>query len=74
MNKINLSGVNELDITLPGTTTTTIVSPGVVALVNTGGGTPNTHDESLTDGNANFIFAATLTTGGDIITVIGVAN
>ena len=34
----------------------------------------NTHDEPLTDGNANFIFAATLTTGGDIIVVIGVPN
>jgi hypothetical protein len=73
MNKINLSGINELDITLPGTTTTTLVSPGVVSLVNSGGAS-TTHAESLTDGNANFIFAATLTTGGDIITVTGVSN
>jgi hypothetical protein len=34
----------------------------------------DTHDEPLTDGNGNFIFAATLTTGGDIIVVIGVPN
>jgi hypothetical protein len=69
MNKINLNGVNELDITLPGTTTTTVVSPGVVALVNTGGGASTTHAEPLTDGNSNFIF-----TPGDIIVVTGVPN
>ena len=34
----------------------------------------DTHSESLTDGNANFIFAATLSMGGDIITVVGVPN
>jgi hypothetical protein len=34
----------------------------------------HTHAEPLTDGNANFIFAATLTTGGDIIVVIGVPD
>jgi hypothetical protein len=39
-----------------------------------GGGSSNTHSESLTDGNANFIFAATLSKGGDIITVVGVPN
>lgn len=33
-----------------------------------------THDEPLTDGNANFIFAATLAAGGDIIVVLGVPN
>jgi len=36
------------------------------------------HDEPLTDGNGNFIFAATLTDppglGGDIIVVIGVPD
>jgi hypothetical protein len=31
--------------------------------------TINVHDESLTDGNSNFIFA-----GGDIVTVVGVPN
>jgi hypothetical protein len=39
-----------------------------------GGGTSTTHSESLTDGNGNFIFAATLTTGGDVITVCGIPN
>jgi hypothetical protein len=39
-----------------------------------GGGGGNTHSESLTDANANFIFAATLSKGGDIITVTGVQN
>ena len=39
-----------------------------------GGPGSGTHSESLTDGNANFIFAATLTTGGDIITVVGVPD
>jgi hypothetical protein len=34
-----------------------------------GGGTPDVHDESLTDGNNNFIFA-----GGDVVTVVGVPN
>jgi len=34
----------------------------------------HTHAEPLTDGNANFIFAATLTTGGDIIVVLGVLD
>lgn len=38
------------------------------------GGASTVHSESLTDGNANFIFDATLTTGGDIITVVGVPN
>ncbi|QNI34542.1 hypothetical protein H7849_11965 [Alloacidobacterium dinghuense] len=33
-----------------------------------------THSEPLTDGNANFIFAATPTAGGDIIVVTGVPN
>jgi hypothetical protein len=39
----------------------------------TGTGTGE-HSEPLTDGNANFIFAATLTTGGDIIVVTGIPN
>ena len=34
----------------------------------------HTHDEPLTDGNANFIFAATLTEDGDIIVVLGVPD
>ena len=71
--KINLNGINELDLELDGTTTATLTSPGVVTVEYApAGGT--THDEPLTDGNANFIFAATLTTGGDIIVVVGVPN
>ena len=34
----------------------------------------NTHAEPLTDGNANFIFAATLTSGGDIVMATGVPD
>ena len=41
---------------------------GVLPLAN------STHAEPLTDGNGNFIFAATLTTGGDIICVEGVTG
>lgn len=37
-------------------------------------GPGSTHSESLTDGNANFIFDATLSKAGDIITVCGVPN
>lgn len=36
--------------------------------------TPATHDEPLTDGNGNIIFAATMTMGGDVVVVIGVPN
>ncbi len=36
--KINLTGIHKMDITLPGTTTATIASPGVVSLVNVGAG------------------------------------
>lgn len=70
--KINLNGIHELDLDLEGTTTAS-VSSGVVTVVNT---LPpnNTHDEPLTDGDGNLIFAATLTTGGDVIVVIGVPN
>jgi len=108
--KINLNGINELDLNLSGTVTSSTYQ-GVTTITQTGGsglslevnGTPNadqallnlangfgiavvdngagnvsiasvTHDEPLTDGNANFIFAATLTTGGDIIVVVGVPN
>lgn len=70
--KINLNGINELDLDFEGTVTTAVLSsPGVVTVTNAGG---TTHDEPLTDGNANFIFAATLTVGGDIIVVLGVPN
>jgi hypothetical protein len=70
--RINLNGIHELDITLGGITDAS-VAEGVVTVIQT---LPpsDTHDESLTDGNGNFIFAATLTTGGDIITVTGVPN
>lgn len=46
---------------------------GTGKLTVTGLATP-THSESLTDGNGNFIFAATLSLGGDIITVVGVPD
>jgi hypothetical protein len=39
-----------------------------------GPGPGGTHDEPLTDGNGNIIFAATLTLGGDVIVVLGVPN
>lgn len=70
--KININGIHELDLNLGGTTAAS-VSAGVVTLTQTLPPT-DTHDESLTDGNGNFIFAATLTTGGDIITVTGVPD
>lgn len=70
--RINLNGIHELDLTLGGTTAAS-VSAGVVTLTQTLPPT-NTHDEPLTDGNGNFIFAATLTTGGDIIVCVGVPN
>lgn len=69
---VNLNGINELDLNLAGTVTAT-TSQGVTTITQTGINN-NTHDEPLTDGNANFIFAATLTTGGDIIVVIDVPN
>ena len=37
-------------------------------------GAGSTHDEPLTDGNANFIFAATLSLGGDVIVCVGVPD
>lgn len=73
--KLNLNGINELDVDVTGgTASASVTSPGVttLSLVLPGGG--NIHDEPLTDGDANFIFAATLTTGGDIIVVTGVPN
>lgn len=33
-----------------------------------------THSEPLTDGNGNFIFAATLTKAGDVICCVGIPN
>lgn len=66
MNRINLSGILELDITLPGLTTTSVAG-GVVTLVNVAVGA--THSEPLTDGNSNFIFAS-----GDVVEVIGIQN
>jgi hypothetical protein len=49
-----------------------------IAVIDNGSGNVSiasvTHDEPLTDGNGNFIFAATLTTGGDIIVVIGIPD
>jgi hypothetical protein len=69
---VNLNGINELDLALAGTVTATTAA-GVTTITQTGISN-NTHDEPLTDGNANFIFAATLTTGGDIIVVIDVPN
>ena len=52
-----------IDINLSGNQVT-----GVLPAANT------THAEPLTDGNANFIFAATLSAGGDIICVEGIQN
>lgn len=40
-----------------------------VGTVTSSGGTPNVHDEPLTDGASNFIFAA-----GDVVVVVGVPN
>lgn len=82
---ITSPGVIEVDNTLPIATTSVVgvVKPdGTTILIDPdgtihsvgGGGGGTTHSESLTDGNANFIFAATLTSGGDIITVVGVPN
>ena len=35
MNRVNLNGIYELQLTLPGTTTTSVPSPGVVSIINT---------------------------------------
>jgi hypothetical protein len=40
-----------------------------VSWATAGGGATNVHDEPLTDGNSNFIFA-----GGDIVVVVGIPN
>lgn len=69
-------------ITLPNKTAVTLIrtTDALGAVVwqiqtdNRGSSISLTHDEPLTDGNANFIFAATLTTGGDIIVVTGIPN
>jgi hypothetical protein len=71
--RVNLNGIYELDFDFTGTTSARLTAPGVTTIqyqpiANT------THDEPLTDGNGNFIFAATLTTGGDIIVLTGVPN
>jgi hypothetical protein len=71
--RININGIHELGFDFNGTTSAQITAPGVTTVTYQPGST-TTHDEPLTDGNANFIFAATLTTGGDIIVVTGVPN
>lgn len=80
---ITSPGVVEVDNTLPIATTssTGVVKPDGTTItidpdgtIHAVGGGGDTHDEPLTDGDGNFIFAATLTTGGDIIVVIGVPN
>jgi hypothetical protein len=72
--RINLNGIYELDLEFEGgTTTAQLSSPGVTTVTYRPVGN-TTHDEPLTDSNGNFIFAATLTTGGDIIVVIEVPN
>jgi hypothetical protein len=58
-----------MGIVQPDNTTITI-SDGILSAVAGG----STHSESLTDGNANFIFASTLTEGGDVITIAGVPD
>lgn len=68
--KVNINGINELDF--PTGVVSAATSDGVTTI--TLDAVAHTHDEPLTDGNGNFIFAATLTTGGDIIVVIGVPN
>lgn len=65
--KVNISGVSELDF--PTGVTSASVAGDVATLNLSGSSASTTHSESLTDGNSNFIFA-----GGDIVTVVGVAN
>ena len=74
-------GTTQIDNSLPVATDSTIgaVKPDGLTITVAGDGTITAigstfHDEPLTDGNGSFIFAATLTTGGDIIVVIGVPN
>lgn len=80
---ITSPGVIEVDNTLPIATTSAVgvVKPDGTTItidpdgtIHAVGGSGNVHDEPLTDGNGNFIFAATLTTGGDIIVVTGIPN
>lgn len=52
----------------PDGSTITITPAGVISSA------PPTHAEPLTDGNANIIFSASLTEGGDVIVVVGVPN
>lgn len=64
--------VGGVGVVKPDGSTITITTDGTISAV--AAPISNVHDESLTDGNANFIFASTLTRGGDIITVVGVPN
>jgi len=68
MVQINLNGINELDLTLPGTTTATIPSPGVVAVVNSGGGSGYSLGGSLS--GSNVVLGAGAGTGATV-TVTG---
>jgi hypothetical protein len=63
--RVNINGINELDFTSGVSSATT--SDGVTTLALNA-----TYSEPLTDGNGNFIFAATPSLGGDIIVVIGI--
>lgn len=65
--QVNIVGIHELDFDLSGVTTATVTSPGVVLITNVPAN--STHEEVLTDGQSNIIYAM-----GDIIMVIGVPN
>jgi hypothetical protein len=69
--RVNINGIHELDFDFSGTTSAQLTAPGVTTIRYQ---PSSTHDEPLTDGNGNFIFAATLTTGGDIIVLTGIPN
>ncbi len=72
--KVNISGINELDFPTGVSSATTTNGITTINLENIIPVIPDVHDEPLTDGNANFIFDATLLKGGDIIVVTGVPN
>ncbi|MHB1673766.1 MAG: hypothetical protein ACYCSP_05895 [Acidobacteriaceae bacterium] len=62
-----------LGVVKPDGTSITVDATGKISAVG-GSGPTVTHDEPLTDGNANFLFAASLSEGGDILVVTGVPN
>lgn len=69
--RVNINGIHELDFPVGVESVSTEAGVTTITLGSVPSGT---HDEPLTDGNGNLIFAATLSTGGDIVVATGVPN